>query len=64
GKAVISGDYETLVTDVAPAIGDTSVSITTTVTTAAAYYDNGWAHCNLATTLLQGEFQPAQEDGG
>ncbi len=54
GKAVISGDYETVVTDVAPAIGDTSLSLTTTTTTAANYYDGGWAHCNLATTLLQG----------
>ena len=55
GKAVISGDYTDLVSDVAPAIGDTSLSITTTTTTAANYYDGGWAWCNLATTLLQGE---------
>ena len=55
GKAVISGDYTDLVTDVAPVIGDTSLSITTGTTTAAAYYDGGWAHCNLATTLLQGQ---------
>ena len=55
GKAVISGDYTDLVTDVAPAIGDTSLSITTTTTTAANFYDGGWAHCNLATTLLQGQ---------
>ncbi len=63
GKAVISGDYETLVTDVAPAIGDTSVSITTTTTTAAAYYDNGWLHCNLATTLFQGECHRLKRTG-
>lgn len=55
GKAVIAGDYLDLVTDVAPAIGDTSLSITTGTTTAANYYDGGWAHCNLATTLLQGQ---------
>jgi hypothetical protein len=54
GKPVVSGDYETVVTDVAPAIGDTSISLTTTTTTAANYYDGGWAHCNKATTLLQG----------
>lgn len=55
GKAVISGDYTDLVTDVAPAIGNTNLSLTTTTTTAAAVYDGGWAHCNLATTLLQGQ---------
>lgn len=55
GKALVSGDYTDLVTDVAPAIGDTSLSITTGTTTAANYYDGGWAHCNLATTLLAGQ---------
>jgi hypothetical protein len=55
GKALVSGDYTDVVTDVAPAIGDTSISLTTTTTTAANYYDGGWAHCNLATTLLQGQ---------
>jgi hypothetical protein len=54
GKALVSGDYTDVVSDVAPAIGDTSVSLTTTTTTAANYYDGGWLHCNLATTLLQG----------
>ena len=63
GKAVISGDYTNLVTDVAPVIGDTSLSITTTVSTAAAYYDGGWAHCNLATTLLQGQSYRLKETG-
>ncbi len=55
GKALVSGDYTNLVSDVAPAIGDIQLSITTTVSTAAAYYDGGWMHCNLATTLLQGQ---------
>ncbi len=55
GKGVISGDYTDLVTDVAPAIGDNSLSITTGTTTAANYYDGGWMHVNLATTLLQGQ---------
>lgn len=55
GKALVSGDYTDVVSDVAPVIGDTSVSLTTTTTTAANYYDGGWMHCNLATTLLQGQ---------
>jgi hypothetical protein len=55
GKALVSGDYTDVVTDVAPAIGDTSVSLTTTTTTAANYYDGGWLHVNLATTLLEGQ---------
>lgn len=63
GKAVVSGDYTDLVTDVAPVIGDTQLSITTTVSTAAAYYDGGWAHCNLATTLLQGQSYRLKETG-
>ncbi len=55
GKALVSGDYTDVVSDVAPAIGDTSVSLTTTTTTAKDYYDGGWLHCNLATTLLAGQ---------
>lgn len=54
GKPVVTADFETVVSDVAPAIGNTSISLTTTTTTAANYYDGGWIHCNLATTLLQG----------
>ncbi len=63
GKALVSGDYTDLVTDVAPAIGDSQLSITTGTTTAAAYYDGGWAHCNLATTLLQGQSYRLKEVG-
>jgi len=55
GKALVSGDYTDVVSDVAPVIGNTSVSLTTTTTTAANYYDGGWMHCNLATTLLGGQ---------
>jgi len=55
GKALVSGDYTDLVCDVAPAIGDTYVTITTGTTTAAKYYDGGWMHVNLATTLLAGQ---------
>ena len=63
GKAVISGDYETVVSDVAPAIGDSSISLTTTTSTAANYYDGGWIHCNLATTLLQGAMHRVKASG-
>ncbi len=55
GKALVSADYTDLVCDVAPAIGDTSVTITTGASTAANYYDGGWMHVNLATTLLDGQ---------
>ena len=63
GKALVSGDYTDVVTDVAPAIGDTSVSLTTTTTTAANYYDDGWLHVNLATTLLEGQSYKIKESG-
>ena len=63
GKAVVTGDYTDVVTDVAPAIGDTSVSLTTTTTTAANYYNGGWLHVNKATTLLQGHCYRIKETG-
>jgi len=63
GKALVSGDYTDVVTDVAPAIGDTSVSLTTTTTTAANYYNDGWMHVNLATTLLEGQTYKIKETG-
>ena len=63
GKAVVTGDYTDVVTDVAPAIGDTSVSLTTTTTTAANYYDDSWMIFNKATTALQGHVYKIKESG-
>ena len=51
GKAVVSGDYTAVVQEVAAAVGDTSISITSTTTTAAAYYDGGWVHYNKVDGL-------------
>lgn len=48
GKALVSGDYTDVVTAIS-AVGDTTVSITSTTTTAANYYDGGWLHINKGT---------------
>lgn len=46
GKVFPTGDYTDVVVDVVAAIGDTTVSITPTTTTAANYHAGGFMHVN------------------
>ena len=54
GKAVVAGDYDTVVVDAAAAVGAYTVIVTGETTTAKDYYADGWMHVVKAAAAVQG----------